>query len=355
MGPCAINCASSPPPRSTSTGGHPRPAGGAGADRRRRDPARRWPPRSRLVARSGAIDAVVGTHASDVRIEVVRALAGRGAVRLHAAVRGGRATRPGVYFLGETPERQLRPGAGLADRPAAAPGGGSCSATTTSGRAWSTAPPAATSRARTSRWWASGSCRSACATRPAAGAAGRRAGADAVLLTLIGSDLVTFNRAFVAAGLSRVPRLCGALEENGLLGIGGDATGELYGAMGYFGERGHRRQPGLGERYIRRFGSQRAAAERARAGVLRGVPMLAALGSRAGHARRARGGRDRRRHLHRHRAGHGSRSRAGSTAERVTSARADGLDFDVSSGEKLPSGNLFLFKYSVLWSGCTPY
>ncbi|SDC89305.1 amino acid/amide ABC transporter substrate-binding protein, HAAT family (TC 3.A.1.4.-) [Geodermatophilus telluris] len=63
----------------------------------------------------------------------------------------------------------------------------------------------------------------------------RRTRADAVLLSLVGRDLVAFNRAFGRAGLGRrVVRLSGALEENGLYAIGGDDTGELYACMPSF-------------------------------------------------------------------------------------------------------------------------
>ncbi|MGY1607747.1 MULTISPECIES: ABC transporter substrate-binding protein [unclassified Geodermatophilus] len=63
----------------------------------------------------------------------------------------------------------------------------------------------------------------------------RRSRADAVLLSLVGRDLVAFNRAFARAGLDRrVVRLSGALEENGLYAVGGDGTGELYACMPSF-------------------------------------------------------------------------------------------------------------------------
>ncbi len=63
----------------------------------------------------------------------------------------------------------------------------------------------------------------------------RRSRADAVLLSLVGRDLVAFNRAFARAGLDRrVVRLSGALEENGLYAVGGDSGGELYACMPSF-------------------------------------------------------------------------------------------------------------------------
>jgi ABC-type branched-subunit amino acid transport system substrate-binding protein len=63
----------------------------------------------------------------------------------------------------------------------------------------------------------------------------RRSRADGVLLSLVGRDLVAFNREFARAGLDRrVVRLSGALEENGLYALGGDGTGELYACMPSF-------------------------------------------------------------------------------------------------------------------------
>jgi ABC-type branched-subunit amino acid transport system substrate-binding protein len=63
----------------------------------------------------------------------------------------------------------------------------------------------------------------------------RRSRADAVLLSLVGGDLVAFNRAFARTGLDRrVLRLSGALEENGLYALGGDGSGELYACMPSF-------------------------------------------------------------------------------------------------------------------------
>src|SRR4029450_8725769 len=62
-----------------------------------------------------------------------------------------------------------------------------------------------------------------------------RTHADAVLLSLVGRDLVAFNREFARAGLDRrIIRLSGALEENGLYALGGDRTGELFACVPSF-------------------------------------------------------------------------------------------------------------------------
>ena len=58
---------------------------------------------------------------------------------------------------------------------------------------------------------------------------------DAVLLSLVGRDLVMFNRALSASGRAdRMLRLSTALEENGLLAAGGDSTGLMFATMHSF-------------------------------------------------------------------------------------------------------------------------
>lgn len=63
----------------------------------------------------------------------------------------------------------------------------------------------------------------------------RAARPDVVLISLIGTDSITFNRAFAEAGLaSSTLRLGGAMDETVLLGIGADNTENLFCASGYF-------------------------------------------------------------------------------------------------------------------------
>ena len=85
-----------------------------------------------------------------------------------------------------------------------------------------------------------------------------RTRADAVLLSLVGRDLVRFHREFARAGLDRrVVRLSGALEENGLYALGGDATGELYATMPSFAAgsaSADENQLSLQERHLQRAG-----------------------------------------------------------------------------------------------------
>ncbi|MGC9668743.1 substrate-binding domain-containing protein [Planosporangium sp. 12N6] len=275
----------------------------------------------------GAVAAVVGTHASDVRIATVRAIDAAVPYVYTPPYEGG-AHKPGLYLLGETPARQLRPALDwLVDR----------------------------RRAR--RWYLLGNDY-VWPRRLHAAARGylRRVGAevvseryvprgvtdpdplvqavgtarvDAVLLTLVGSDLVTFNRAFAASRWSAaVLRLCGALDENGLVGAGGDDSGELYAAMGYFAAVATEPSVAFAERYTARFGPHAPVLNGYGEGCYGGVRLLAALADRAGtlgtpaldavaDGTTVAGGRGEFVLRNRH------------ADQSVYLARADGLDFDV--------------------------
>ncbi|WP_240506897.1 substrate-binding domain-containing protein [Thermoactinospora rubra] len=273
-GPCAINCAVLAAEEVNARGGVlGRPVELVLVDGGR-------PPRevAREVAGlvgTGTVHALAGMHASDVRVAVARAVAGR-VPFVYAPPHEGAGHASGVYFLGETPSRQLRPAIEwLAEH----------------------------RRAR--RWFLLGNdyvwprLVHASVRKYLEKVVGERfipygsgtvastldevkaAGPDAILLTLIGSDLVAFNRAFLRSGI-RAARLCGALEEHGLLGIGGDDTGELYTSMGYF--HGLPTDAGLyfAERYARRFGPHAPLLNAHGHGCYEAVAMVAALADRAG-------------------------------------------------------------------------
>jgi ABC-type branched-subunit amino acid transport system substrate-binding protein len=108
-----------------------------------------------------------------------------------------------------------------------------------------------------------------------------RSRADAVLLSLVGRDLVAFNREFTRAGLDRrVVRLSGALEENGLYALGGDATGELFACMPSFAaadDASDEGQLALQERHARRSGPRAPVICAYARGVYDGVRLAAAL------------------------------------------------------------------------------
>lgn len=69
----------------------------------------------------------------------------------------------------------------------------------------------------------------------------RAARPDVVLISLIGTDSITFNRAFGECGLGATTlRLAGAMDETVLLGVGAENSENLFCASGYF--------PGVGSR-----------------------------------------------------------------------------------------------------------
>ena len=58
---------------------------------------------------------------------------------------------------------------------------------------------------------------------------------DAVICTLVGADNVNFNRTFAGFGLDKsITRLSLLLEENTLMGVGAENSGNLYSCMGFF-------------------------------------------------------------------------------------------------------------------------
>lgn len=108
-----------------------------------------------------------------------------------------------------------------------------------------------------------------------------RSRADAVLLSLVGRDLALFHREFARAGLDRrVVRLSGALEENGLYALGGDATGELYATMPSFAaspSSSDERQLELQERHASRSGTDAPVVCAYARGLYDGVRLACAL------------------------------------------------------------------------------
>ncbi|MEV7968330.1 substrate-binding domain-containing protein [Sphaerisporangium sp. NPDC088356] len=278
LGPCAINCAMLAASEVNAMGGVlGRPVELVLIDAGR-SPAQVAREVHGLV-RAGAVQALVGTHASDVRVAIERSPVGA-VPFVYTPPYEGRARNPGVYFLGEPASRQVGPGLDwLIDHRKA--------------KRWFLlgndyvwprlvhASARRHIRARSAtvvgeRFVRSGTTAMAplieelAAVRP-----------DAVLLNLIGSDLVAFNRAFTASGLA-CARLCGALEEHGLLAIGGDSTGELYAAMGYFGSIATDANLSLAQRYTQRFGPEAPLLNGHGHGCYEGVLMLAALAGRAG-------------------------------------------------------------------------
>jgi urea transport system substrate-binding protein len=83
----------------------------------------------------------------------------------------------------------------------------------------------------------------------------RAAKPDVVVISLIGTDSIVFNRAFAEHGLSsKVLRLAGAMDETLLLGMGADSSEGLYCASGYFVDRASAANDAFRAQYEASFG-----------------------------------------------------------------------------------------------------
>ena len=229
---------------------------------------------------SGAIDAIVGMHTSQVRQRVLRDVARQIPYVYTPLYEGGERT-PGVFALGETPEQQLRP-----------------------------AIEHLMARYRARRWmfigndycWPRVSHRLAARYRRDRGGElladrylpfgvedfaelldeVRRLRPQALLLSLVGQDAVQFNRAFGDAGLARdVFRLSCAIEENGLLAIGADNTDGLFVSSGYFASLDNDANMAFKERYHNHFGQRAPTLNALGQSTYEGVHFMAALARRA--------------------------------------------------------------------------
>lgn len=224
----------------------------------------------------GEVDAVVGMHISSVRRRIVSAVGGRIPYVYTCFYEGGEAT-PGLFAIGETAPRQLRPSI-----------------------RW------LSERARRRRWALVGNdyiwprVSHAIAHECIADSGGevvaetylpfgledysavfdllRQTRCDAVLISLVGQDAVDFNRAFGHMGLSRsVLRLSCAIEENQLLAIGADNTEGMHVALGYFATLDTDANGAFKERYHSRFGDRAPTLNSIGQSVYEGLHFLAAL------------------------------------------------------------------------------
>ncbi|MDF3811502.1 MULTISPECIES: substrate-binding domain-containing protein [Rhodopseudomonas] len=200
------------------------------------------------------IDIVMGSHISAIRVALRKVLAGRVPYVYTPVYEGGERT-PGVMAIGETPRNQSRPAI-----------------------EW------LANAKRASRWYLIGSdyvwpwLSHKAVKKYIADAGGRVVGEefvpigeqshdahiariraakpDVVLISLIGTDSILFNRAFAQCGLaSKMLRLAGAMDETVLLGIGADNSENLYCASGYFIGRESRENDVFRSQYQAAYGS----------------------------------------------------------------------------------------------------
>jgi ABC-type branched-subunit amino acid transport system substrate-binding protein len=232
------------------------------------------------LMRSGAIDAIVGMHTSQVRQRVLRDVARQIPYVYTPLYEGGERT-PGVFAIGETPGQQLRP-----------------------------AIDHLMKRYRARRWMFIGNdyCWPRVSHKLAARYVGDRGGVvladrylpfgvedhaelldeirrlkpNAILLSLVGQDAVNFNRAFGRCGLARdMFRLSCAIEENGLLAMGADNTDGLFVSSGYFGSLDNDANMAFKERYHNHFGERAPTLNSLGQSTYEGMHFMAALARRA--------------------------------------------------------------------------
>ncbi|ACM31281.1 substrate-binding domain-containing protein [Agrobacterium rhizogenes] len=181
-----------------------------------------------------SVDIIVGSHDSAVRQAIEAAIRGK-VPYIYTPVFEGGDCAPFTYFLGETPEQQV--GASIESLVKRA--GGKSFYLIGNDYVW----PRATNDAVKAAVKRLGGTIVGEEYYPV-GAANKfessiekiRAASPAIVLqTLVGGDNVNFNRTFANFGLSaNILRMSCLLEENTLLGIGKEASDNLYSCMGYF-------------------------------------------------------------------------------------------------------------------------
>ena len=280
------------------------------------------------LVHSGEVDALVGMHTSYVRQRVLRAIGGHIPFVYTPLYEGGECT-PGVFAIGDTPDRQLQPAI-----------------------AWMT------QHERPKRWallgndyvWPHVSNRLARGYIAQCGgqvvseryvplhttdystqlAALRAAGADAVLLSLVGEDAIAFNRAFGEQRMAKSTlRLSCAIEENELLAIGAENTERLYVASSYFAALESDANLAFKERYHNQFGERAPTLNSLGQSTYEGVHFLASLLER-GLCERSQWDRIGKQPLSYRSAREGRYSGEGTSLAPVYMAVADGHVFRVS-------------------------
>lgn len=205
-----------------------------------------------LITEGGA-EAVIGMHISAVRQALVSALRGR-IPYVYTPVYEGGERSPNVFLTGETPALQLRPPIHWLSEYRNA-------------RRWyfignDYVWPRVSHRAARRYVTASGGTvvgeayiPFGCEDYGAAIDLIRRTKPDTILLSMVGNDSISFNRAFGQSGLARhIRRLSAASEENTLLGIGVENAENLYFAAGYLACLGTPDNTAFLDRYYAAFG-----------------------------------------------------------------------------------------------------
>jgi urea transport system substrate-binding protein len=230
---------------------------------------------------TGAVQAVTGWHTSAVRKELVPRIRGR-VPYVYTAVYEGGERSPGVFLTGETPRRQVLPAI-------------SWMAREMNIRDWCVVGddyvwPRVS--ARLARWYTA-----ECGARivdelfvPVGtnefGPALRRverSRAQGVLMFLLGSDAVEFNRAFTQMRLhDRMVRLSPLMDENMLLATGAANAHELYSAAGFFETMATADSLDFERRYVEQYGPTAPMLTSLGESCYEGLTLLARLVEQAG-------------------------------------------------------------------------
>jgi urea transport system substrate-binding protein len=225
---------------------------------------------------SGEVDALIGMHTSQVRKRILSAVGGEIPFVYTPIYEGGECT-PGVFAIGDTPARQLQPAIewlALHERP----------------KRWALLgndyvwPRVSHRLARNYIDQSGGNvvCEQYVPLHTTDYSeqlqAISRAGADAVLLSLVGEDAIACNRAFGEQGMARAAlRLSCAIEENELLAIGAQNTERLYVASSYFSALTTDANIAFKERYHTHFGDRAPTLNSLGQSTYEGVHFLSAL------------------------------------------------------------------------------
>jgi len=222
------------------------------------------------------IEALVGMHTSAVRERIVQSVGGMLPYVYTPLYEGGEVT-PGVFTLGETPAQQLRPAIDWLSRNEKA-------------KRWLFVGndyvwPRVSHRLASNYVEQSGgivldSIYLPIGTQDFSAVLDRLQSlqVDAVLVSLVGQDAITFNRQFGHAGLSqRAVRLSCAIEENVLMGIGSDKTEGLYVAASYFANLQTDANLALQERFSARHGVRAPVLNALGQSAYEGMHFLAAM------------------------------------------------------------------------------
>lgn len=227
------------------------------------------------------IDAVVGWHTSAVRQSLVSGIRGR-VPYVYTAVYEGGERSPGVFLTGETPRSQIFP----AIRWMAEALGVRRWCIVGNDYVWPR-----TSALRVRRYAESCDSRILDEVFVPIGTEEfgptlrriERCRPQGVLMFLLGSDAVRFNRAFGRMRLhERMVRFSPLMDENMLLATGPGYTHELYSAAGFFESLASADSLDFESRYIHRFGPNAPMLTAQGESCFEGLSLLAHLGEKAG-------------------------------------------------------------------------